>query len=356
MRTGGDPNPRDPIALAAMGRRIVALEREHAAMRDRADTLASLQRTFVRMAGVRDPTEILTTMLNAAKSSLGFSRAIVFSVERESGIEARLEVDGSDVIEASSAQPDLRNGSAFLSILRERIGVVYGEAHELSAPIVDVRRWYVASPLFSNRDVSHILYVDGHASNRMHEEHATLVRELATISAVMHERAIAFQTATELASRDALTGLLNRRGFDARVSSVLEKAANEGHAYTYVLLDIDDFKQINDLHGHLAGDAILRQVAETLVSSSRNEDIVGRYAGDEFNVLLATVDRNSAHRLVARLSKALRERNLSCSLGAARFPEDAVRVADLIRAADVALYRAKLEGKCTFRFYHDASP
>ncbi len=346
---------RDLSDVHAMGRRIHALERQTAEIRDKANALAQLQHVFVTMTSVNDPTEILKTMLCAARNPLGFSRAIVFSVERESGIEARLQLDGSDVVEISTAEPDLRDGSAFLSILREQLPVVIGTAHDLSAPMVDVRSWYVASALMSDRDVTGILYVDGHASKRVHEDDPSLVHALTSISAVMYERAVIFAKTNELAIRDSLTGLLNRRGFNARLSDLLNKAKAGRRELTYVLIDVDDFKHINDTRGHPGGDDVLRRIATTLVRSSRTEDIVGRYAGDEFNVILDNVDRELARTLVGRLSNALRDEGLPCSLGAAHFPEDASDASHLLRAADVALYGAKHAGKNTFAFYSDVN-
>jgi diguanylate cyclase (GGDEF)-like protein len=124
------------------------------------------------------------------------------------------------------------------------------------------------------------------------------------------------------------------------------------------MLDVDDFKAVNDTYGHAQGDRVLRDLSAALLRGARAHDVVGRYAGDEFVVLYLGVDRALAESLVARLSATLREQRLSCSIGAALFPQDATDAASLLAAADRALYETKRGGKNGFRFAEagDARP
>ena len=117
-----------------------------------------------------------------------------------------------------------------------------------------------------------------------------------------------------------------------------------------MLIDVDDFKRINDTRGHAHGDAVLQHLAQTLTRSSRAGDIVGRYAGDEFVVLLPNIDVEISRVLVGRLSTELRAQGLHCSLGAAIFPKDAIDAEGLLCAADRALYATKAAGKNGFSF------
>jgi diguanylate cyclase (GGDEF)-like protein len=156
------------------------------------------------------------------------------------------------------------------------------------------------------------------------------------------------------ASTDTLTGLASRRYLDSRLIDEVEFARRTQTALSLVLIDLDDFKWLNDTHGHQAGDEILRQVGQILRRSVRKFDICGRYGGEEFLLALPETDTPGA-RVVA---ENVRERVASepfldaespalvtVSLGVATFPHHAPDLHALIGAADAALYRAKRAGK-----------
>lgn len=158
--------------------------------------------------------------------------------------------------------------------------------------------------------------------------------------------------AVQAMTRDPLTGLLNRAAFDDALHRVLERAAAAGTAAAVLFLDIDAFKGVNDVHGHLVGDVYLTHAARCLQSRLREQDVVGRRGGDEFVAVLAGVPGDAAHavdRVVADLDAALREpftvdeavHRMTVSIGAAVFPRDGTTARDLVRHADAAMYRRK---------------
>ncbi len=112
---------------------------------------------------------------------------------------------------------------------------------------------------------------------------------------------LAFLSINEQATRDWLTGLHNRRYFEETLANHTEAATRYNRELSLALFDIDDFKQINDTHGHGAGDEVLRQFAALLKSTARKADIVCRHGGDEFAVLLPETNRSSAERFVERV-------------------------------------------------------
>ena len=336
--------------MRSLTNRIVELERERSDAREQAQTLVALQDAFTMIAVARTPNDVIAHVLRAARDPLGFNRAIYFDVDRHRGIEARAQVDGSDIVEPSNERIDVSAGSAALSILRNADADGVGRAGDLSAPLVDVRAWYGLSPLTNSEGAIGLLYVDGHRSQESHNWEFGLIRALTTIASVAIDNSILLTKTQELAMLDPLTGLFNRRAFAERLLSEIAASESNGRSFTYVMIDIDDFKKINDSHGHAHGDAVLKTLAETLTRSSRAHDVVGRYAGDEFVVLLTNVDDEQARSLVARLSNDLRATGLSCSLGAATYPRDASDAGSLLAAADRALYHTKAAGKNGFEF------
>lgn len=169
----------------------------------------------------------------------------------------------------------------------------------------------------------------------------------------------------ELAWRDDLSGLRNRRYFEARLDELIEQATGDRKRLTVLLFDIDDFKTYNDQFGHDTGDALIREVAMLLTRCSREHDVIARYGGDEFAVILWDAEKprvpgsqhpSSAVSLADRFRSALGEHDFEClgpdapgpvtiSGGLACFPWDGKTRGEIMRAADEALLAAKRTGK-----------
>jgi diguanylate cyclase (GGDEF)-like protein len=161
---------------------------------------------------------------------------------------------------------------------------------------------------------------------------------------------------SEQAVTDELTGLANQRAFREFMAREEERAHRFGHELSLIMLDIDDFKQVNDEHGHLQGDEVLRTLGRILADESRGIDEPARYGGEEFAVALPETGLPGAvelgERIRARIeSERIRGVNgtsplrVTASVGAASMPASAENVRDLIAAADAALYAAKRSGK-----------
>jgi diguanylate cyclase (GGDEF)-like protein len=158
------------------------------------------------------------------------------------------------------------------------------------------------------------------------------------------------------ATRDKLTGLMNRREFDRLLHEEWQRCARFKHGFSLVIIDIDFFKKVNDTHGHQAGDAVLQHVASLLAGQVRSIDRLARYGGEEFAVIMVETDRAHARDTIDRLRALLAdtpclipEKNLTIpvtlSAGVATAPEDAESIEQLIEAADAALYTAKKSGR-----------
>lgn len=163
-----------------------------------------------------------------------------------------------------------------------------------------------------------------------------------------------------LASHDALTGLPNRRTQQERFEQAVAHAAQTGSQVALLFIDLDHFKTVNDTHGHPAGDALLREIAERLQAVLRHCDSVCRQGGDEFVLLLGEIaDRNVVSRIAGRVLQALnepvlfqgRQIRIGGSIGISLYPEHGKDFEPLISRADKALYRAKHDGRSRYCFY-----
>lgn len=170
-----------------------------------------------------------------------------------------------------------------------------------------------------------------------------LLELLALHAVVAIEREVLVERLAGEARTDALTGLANRRAWEEAAPRELGRAARHGLAATLALIDLDDFKQLNDRHGHAAGDALLRDVADRWRGALRDADLLARFGGDEFALLLVPSAAESAETIVRRMLEQL-PRGVTGSAGivAAAGDADGPR---LLRRADEALYAAKAAGK-----------
>src|SRR6266850_5083037 len=183
------------------------------------------------------------------------------------------------------------------------------------------------------------------------------------------ERAVADRTAEleqakaraqHLADHDALTGLPNRRLLEDRLTQALALSQRNRKQTAVMFIDLDRFKPINDSLGHAAGDVLLREVSQRLVSQLRIGDTICRIGGDEFVVVLPEVKRSSdvaqvAQKVIEQVSQPVtvenRELAVTCSIGIAVFPDDGHDAETLIRNADAAMYAAKELGRANYQFF-----
>ncbi len=167
-------------------------------------------------------------------------------------------------------------------------------------------------------------------------------------------RALLYQKVQGLTIMDSLTQVYCRRYFLERFHAELRRAKKNKLHLSFLMADIDNFKQFNDRYGHLVGDAILRQVAKTISETVRQIDFIGRYGGEELAVVLAETDNEQAIYAAERIRQAIastvikvydEKLKVTVSIGVAIFPDNSDQMRDLIELADQALYLAKETGK-----------
>ncbi len=177
-------------------------------------------------------------------------------------------------------------------------------------------------------------------------------REKRMLDAANDRISVLLEIEQRLARTDALTGLANSRYFREQLAIELARAQRDGAVFCLLYLDLDNLKQVNDIHGHEAGDRLIRQTAEVLHAHFRASDLPARLGGDEFAVLLWRPERAAieqvGRRLIAALSQVAREYpdcHTGGSVGIAWFPTPPANPGEALREADNAMYHAKRQGK-----------
>jgi diguanylate cyclase (GGDEF)-like protein len=178
-----------------------------------------------------------------------------------------------------------------------------------------------------------------------------LLSTFANQSAVAVDNTLLYKQTEHLSVTDGLTGLYNHRYFQEQMQTELRRAQRYDLNFSVIMVDIDNFKTINDTYGHLAGDELLKKIAVHLKQVTRDTDTVARYGGDEFVILLPETVKNDSLIVAERIRSQLQESKIAgniqveVSIGIAAYPDDGVYSKDIVSKADSALYKAKEEGR-----------
>ena len=209
----------------------------------------------------------------------------------------------------------------------------------------------LAFPLISRGRVVGVLNAESQQTDAFSEADVALMSAVGSQLASSLEVAQLHDSLKREASHDPLTRLNNRRLFLERIQQAVDRSVASGDSFSIVFLDVDGLKRINDTYGHLAGDALLREVSNALTDAVRGEDVVARYGGDEFVVLLPATGAAAAAVVAQRISDGISRHRFMAgrdllqipgvSLGLATFPQDGTTAEDLLAVADATLYREK---------------
>lgn len=216
-------------------------------------------------------------------------------------------------------------------------------------------RSLMSVPLMVGNKVLGVLRMDSPREKNFTTEDLRFLTTIADLGAVALENAQLYERVEQLAIKDSLTGLYLRRYLLERLAIEVSRQMRRKGELSFLMLDLDKFKQYNDKFGHVAGDIVLRTVAMILVDFFRQAgDLICRYGGEEFCVLLPDCPRAKALALAEELRRKIAEQSIvlrrekthmTVSIGVASFPADAINPKELIHKADMALYQAKEKGR-----------
>ena len=318
------------VAVVAVRRRAPARPADAEALRR---AIASLGDA---LASTHDRHAILRVVLDTAR--------LIARAE-----EARYWTVGGRRLQAVGTNQVLAPGSGLAGKVAERDAGAIGPSGDAEPPA----RTAMAVPLHLQGRLAGVLAVYGRDERFTPDELETL-RTFARQAEAAIDNAYLHEEAARLAITDGLTGVWNRRYFDLRAAEELEAAVRFGEPFSLVLLDLDDFKKVNDTRGHQTGDAVLVELSRRLSSITREVDLVARYGGEEFALVLPRTDAAGARLLADKVCDAVRAEPfpadgeplcLTVSGGVATYPDHGRSIKALVAAADAALYRAKADGK-----------
>ncbi len=330
------------------------------ALRTRLAAQAETQAAIARAAGTLNETlerpEVLDTLCREVNVALGADLSGVYLGDAESGgvaVAAQGLTGESDWWGYRIAPGEGVAGQVLVSGEPVVSNDYQGEVDVPGVNAMRSVRTAMSVPMYWNGALRGALSVAFFSVRRVEAEDLTTLQAIANLAAVACGKAEAFEAARAAARTDSLTGLMNHGAIQVRTAEEIWRARRSEAGLTCLLADLDNFKPINDRHGHLVGDEILKRVATALDAEFRPYDGVARYGGDEFVVLLPDTDEaggvRAAHRLracVARTGLAFGDLGMpvTASVGIAQWAEP-LTAGDLLDRADRALLLAKRRGK-----------
>lgn len=210
---------------------------------------------------------------------------------------------------------------------------------------------FLSVPLIVQGELIGVLNMSHSGTKAFGDEHLRMGILIAGQSAGVIQRFLMYEEMSRLAITDPLTGLFNRRHLQQHLADEIHRARRYDHVFSVAMIDLDNFKELNDTYGHALGDRILTEMGRLMRKCARSSDLSARYGGDEFVVLMPETDREQAALAGERLRTAIashmfpRRKKLTVSVGLATFPKDGSTSEALLKKADRALLDAKRKGR-----------
>lgn len=205
-------------------------------------------------------------------------------------------------------------------------------------------------PIAYSETLLGVLNVESAAENAFAPQEVLILRTLADLLATALHNAFVFQKMQQQSITDGLTGIKTRRYFNEALQSEWKRASRSGRPFSVVLIDLDKFKTVNDTLGHLEGDLVLARIGRILEQKSRQSNVVARYGGDEFVVLMPETGVEQAQILSERLrlwiasDATMNDKQITASFGVAAFPMHGATAEDILHVADMGMYHSKRTG------------
>jgi diguanylate cyclase (GGDEF)-like protein len=333
-------------SIAIHNAQLYALERR------RATQLEAINAIARQTTNVLDVPELLTRVCTLALSAFGADHVSIMLAENDT-LVLRANA-GSLTPTFGGAVPVPPSfplcGRAFVTSSASLVRKV--EPTPTAPPLCKQSRSELALPLIAVGSTLGVLVLDSATEDAFDPTDMQPLESVADICAGAIQNARYFDQVRQLAYRDGLTGVFNRRYFETRILEEISRANRYQSEVSVLMIDVDQFKQLNDEFGHLLGDEVLRRMSGMFTQHLRTSDIVCRYGGDEFAVLLPETDNATATSVAEKLRRLAEccefagvPRPVTLSIGVASVPVNGTTRDQVIKAADEALYLAKQSGR-----------
>jgi diguanylate cyclase (GGDEF)-like protein len=321
-----------------------------------------IQNEFLKYLKIKNSKELIPELINNLRKECDFSH-MVFCVRNGNADDSMILVNWNIGHEANKILKDSYDLLAG-QIQPEKIwelGEIPFSTPTLESNLRKMKendiKYLTAFPWIDNQKA-----IIGWKSARAGNDIAGRLKKFKLEAMPLIENADRFEKMEELSYTDGLTGVFNFRFFKKRMNEEYMRAKRYGRNLALLILDIDDLKLINDNYGHLAGDSLLKSFGNILSESVRSNDVVSRYGGDEFCLIMPETNRERTQQFMERIRERIaynpvpldgvaEKQNYSVSIGGAVFPLDADSIEGLINAADMALLKAKEEGRNCSKLY-----
>jgi diguanylate cyclase (GGDEF)-like protein len=308
--------------------------------------------------------ESYSILLKYLSRSFGMDRIVVVSLSNSENIAEVIATYGDEQDEASSAP----SCSTDLQVIQDtglcravRSGqdfVVNDVTVDYRCPYQEVNQAegsYMCAPISTGGAVLGWIHLVSLQKNFFDTERCFMINSYISTIAPSISSIRLLKAHRNMAMRDSLTGLYNRRFLEESISAQVPFAARYSQPLSLMMIDIDHFKRFNDLYGHKQGDEIMQKVSNVLTDTARDSDIVSRYGGEEFVVIMPNTTKEGGIKLAEKIRCAIETKTMlnmngtkevtTVSIGLSTFPEDADDVPELMRQVDIALYKSKSNGR-----------
>lgn len=290
--------------------------------------------------------------IHEIRKSFGYSNISIFEIDKE-GNPVLKSYSGYEEVNLNEIAKDLRNTKLAGEVLQTFEPLIIPDVQKEKSYIGDKSKPKSEAiiPLVMKNKIVGLLDVEMEGSFSMGMEDLHTLTLLGEYIAMAINNAHLYRETRRLAIEDEMTGIYNYRYFREIMNQELKKRAKTENKLSLLMIDIDNFKKLNDTYGHIKGDEVLKKVSRIIEETARKNDIVTRYGGDEFVIILWNIDKDDARVLGERIRKRVKEElrdfdfPLTLSIGISTYPEDGKKIGILLDKVDKALYRAKSKGK-----------
>jgi diguanylate cyclase (GGDEF)-like protein len=362
------PLTRDDLSLLGSFSAHFSLTLENHALHQRLDRhrahVAALVAAIDRIGRAPDAAQLCETIVNEMTRLVGAEQGSLIMLDEEQRVLVIKAITGVNrkIVEQIRIRPgDGIAGRVFATGLPLVVADLEtdGRVQRKKRPRYKTKAFASLPMKLDGRIIGVLNLADKLSGAAFAEEEIALISTLTTCASVAIERAEFLQQTEELkriSVTDGLTGFLNRRYFHERLIEEIERSKRHGTVLSLAIMDLDDFKKLNDTYGHQAGDEALKAIARCVHGSIRAIDVAARYGGEEFTLILPQTSKLEAQRIAQRICEEVAAMRIShqlldsyerltISIGLAAYPDDANTPEGLIRCADTALYTAKDLGK-----------